>query len=301
MLSLGTMAKDDLEVIPTGLPQLDRLLGTGGYPRKYLTMISGDGGVGKTTIAIQGIKEAQKRGIKVLYVETDYKFVPSYFKSMGVVLDNLKVIQGEVGEDVLHDLVEAASTGKYGLLVLDTVSKITPREEVEKDFDSATIGKQAMLIGRFLRKLKPLANAHNMAVVLLNHERQNIMTQGINTPGGKAIQEDVIVWVRMSHTGEYLKQGGVVIGKRIKAKIWRKNQVAPTEGHETILEVFNGRGFSAVSDIVQDALDKGIITKQGNTFYFGEQKIAVGAGKTREEIENNEVLLEEISVKIKEL
>lgn len=272
----------DIEVIPTGLPQLDRLLGVGGIPRGYLTMYSGAGGVGKTTLAIQTILEAQRLGVKTLYVETDYKFVPKYFKEMGVELTKLKLIQGEIGEDILTKLIEEAGTGKYGLLILDTVSKITPREETEKDFDSQTIGKQAKLIARFLRKLKPLANRHNIAVLLLNHERADIMTGGIKTPGGEAIQEDVIVWVRFSHTGKYLKQGEIVIGKQIKAKIWRKNQVAATEGHEIILDVYPGKGFDPASDILDDLIFKGVVTRDRASFFYEGKKVAHGQEKMRE-------------------
>lgn len=284
----------DVEVIDTGIPALNKLLGVGGYPRKYLTMISGQAGVGKTTIAVQSIIQAQKKGIKTLYIETDYKFIPKYFRDLGVDFNKVTVLQGEVGEVVLEELLKELNEDRYGLVIVDTVSKLTPREEIEKGFDSTTIGKQAMLIGRFLRKLKPLAHDQNLAVVLLNHERENIMTQGITTPGGKAIQEDVVIWVRMSHTGESIKVSNQIIGKRVKAKIWRKNQVAPTEGHEVILEVYNGKGFSVVSDLFQDALDKKIIKKDGQMFFFGEQKLGRGQNQAREAVEKDEKLQEEI-------
>ena len=284
------LTKETIEVVSTGIPAFNRLLGVGGYPKKYLTMISGQAGVGKTTLAIHAIREAQAAGTKTLYVETDFKFVPKYFSEMGVDMKNLTVIQGEVGEDVLQEMVDELETGKYGFCVLDTVSKLTPREEVQKDFDQHTIGKQAMLIGRFLRKLKPLANKHNIAVLLLNHEREDIMAIGkpaIKTPGGKAIQEDVIVWVRMSHTGNNISEGGKVVGKTVKAKIWRKNQVAATEGHEAILEVYAGKGFAAEADLLQDLLDKGVITKDGGSYFYEGEKVAFGQPKLRKWLEEN--------------
>lgn len=277
---------EEIEVVSSGISAFDKLLGCGGYPKQYLTMISGQAGVGKTTLAIHAIREAQKAGLKTLYVETDYKFVPKYFRQMGVAIEQLTVIQGEVGEDILSEMIKEIETGKYGFVILDTVSKLTPREEVEKDFDSHTIGKQAMLIGRFLRKLKPLANQHNLAVLLLNHEREDIMSgygkPSIKTPGGKAIQEDVVIWVRMSHTGENIKQNGVVVGKTVKAKIWRKNQVAPTEGHEALLEVYSGQGFMNEIDQFESELEAGIIVKTGNTYTRNGEKIAVGKDNAKE-------------------
>lgn len=273
---------DKIEVVPTGLPQFDRLLGVGGYPRKYLTMISGAGGVGKTTIAAQSIREAQRLGLKVLYVETDFKFVPSYLKSLGVDLSKLTIIQGEVGEEVLAEMLEELKDGEYQFVVVDTVSKITPLIEAQKaNFDSQTIGQQAKLISRFLRKLKPLANQHNMAVVLLNHERIDIMTSAVKTPGGEAIQEDVVVWVRMSHTGDYLVREGKKVGKKIKARIWRKNQVSATEGQEEILNVIFGAGFDVDADLLAQLLFKGILTKDGSHFYFRGEKICYGEPKAR--------------------
>lgn len=279
-----------LEVIPSGIPQLDKLMGVGGYPRKYLVMLSGQPGSGKTTIAIQSILEAQKRGLETLYVETDYKFVPSYFETLGVNLGLLTVLQEEIGETLLEEVQTELGTGKYALCIIDTVSKITPRSELEKDFDGASIGRQAMLIGRFLRKLKPLANRHNTAVVLLNHERVDFMNNGkIKTPGGEAIQEDVVIWLRLSHTGENILKNGVVVGKRIKAKIWRKNQVAATEGHETVLEVFPGQGFSKTADLLDTAIDKGIITKEGQFYFFSGLKVGRGLNGLREALKDDDL------------
>lgn len=287
-----------IEVVSTGIPAFDRLIGTGGYPRKYLTMLSGNAGVGKTTLAIQGILEAQRSGLRTLYLETDFKLVAKYFADMGVDMKKLTVIQGEVGEEVLAEMIEELETGKYGFCVLDTVSKLTPREEVQKNFDEHTIGKQAMLIGRFLRKLKPLANKHNIAVLLLNHEREDIMAMGkpsIKTPGGKAIQEDVIVWIRLSHTGTNISESGTIVGKTVKAKVWRKNQVAATEGQEALFEVYFGKGFAANADVLQTALDKGIIVKDRAKYFMDGKQIAYGQKEMRK------LMGTEFSDKVKEL
>lgn len=287
-------------VIPTGLPQLDKLTGIGGYPRKYMTMLSGQGGVGKTTLAIQTIKEAQKLGIRTLYVETDYKFVPSYFESLGIDLSKITVIQDEVGETVLTEMVDELRTGKYGLAIVDTISKVTPRSELEKNFDEITIGRQAMLIGRFTRKLKPIANCYNVAVLLLNHERIDFMNNNaIKTPGGVAIQEDVVLWIRLSYKGNLIKSGDTVVGKQIWAKVWRKNQVAATEGKEVMLEVIFGDGFSPVTDLIDDALTNRIIEKKGNSYFLDEERIAVGLPKLREALkgEIGEKIIEFLAAK----
>ena len=281
--------KDELEVISSGLPQMDALLGLGGFPRKFLTMFSGNAGVGKTTIAAQAMAQAQRDGHKVLYVETDFKFVPRYIKSLGVDLSKLTVIQDEVGETVLTEMLEELRTGKYTFFVIDNMTKITPREEIEKDFDSQTIGKQAMLIQRFLRKLKPLCHEHNMAGLLLNHERIDFMNGGkIKTPGGESIQEDCAIWIRLNPTGDYVKIGDRVVGKKIRARVWHKNQVASTEGMQKILEVRMGEGFSATADLLENAIERGIIRKDGGSYYFGDEKIAYGQTKLREWVKTHE-------------
>lgn len=272
----------DIESIPTGIAKLDRLTGIGGYPRRRLTMISGPGGIGKTTIALHTIREAQKLGLRVLYAETDLKIDLHYFENNGVDLSKLDLIQEQIGEDVLESTIEGLSTGKYGLFILDTVSKIATREELEKEIGAETIGKQAKLIGKFLRKLKWLAHLHNIAVVLLNHERQDIMTGAINTPGGKAIQEDVALWIRMKTTTNKIMSGDKQLGKVVKAQVWNKNQVAATEGMTADLNILYGTGFSGDFDLLQDALDKGVITKDKASYFFGGEKVAYGQTAMRE-------------------
>lgn len=271
-----------VDVIPSGIGKLDVLLGVGGYPRKWMVMISGPGGIGKTTIALHGILEAQKLGLSVLYIETDWKLNLSYFENNGVNLKKLDLIQERFGEDVLNLALEAAEKTKYGLIILDTVSKVTPREFFENDVEKSIIGRQAAIVGRFLSRMKPLLNMNNTAMVLLNHERPDFMTGAIKTPGGNAIQEDVAIWIRIKPAQKKIMDGDRQVGKVVKAFVWMKQQLAPREGSVEELHIMFGTGFSATADLLESAIDKGIIKKKGAGFFFRGEKVAHGQTKMRE-------------------
>lgn len=241
------------------------------------------------------MKVAQEEGHKILYVETDYKLIPERFEKMGVDFSKVKVIQEQVGEKVLIKVMEQMATGKYALVVIDTVSKVTPQDEIEKPIDDpATIGKQAVLIGRFLRKLKPLANQHNVAVLLLNHEREKIDTYNpgrpkITVPGGKAITEDVVFWLRLRPTSDVITETihgeKQIVGKNVVARVW-KNQISDTEKMEFPLTILFNTGYDDKFDLLETALARGVITAEGSHYFLDGEKLCYGKPKLQKMFED---------------
>jgi recombination protein RecA len=269
--------------LPTGLSKLDTLLG-GGIPTKKIVEISGPYSVGKSTVALMVVAQAQKAGKPCLWMDVEYSFEVPYATSLGVDCDELDLLQEQYAEDCLDTAEKWAMEHEDGLIVLDAVGGILPRTEAEKEAGAKVIGGQAKLVATFCRKMVPLLAIHNHALLALNHEFTDIMFGNLKTSGGAKLEYHKSIWVRLMKTGSILKQGENKVGEVIDVEI-RKNKLAPTMRQKDSLHLFYGKGFSQEASLFEDAVNKGLFTKKGNTFYFGEMKLGVGATKAREALQ----------------
>lgn len=283
-----------VEAIPTGL-FLDKLTGIGGIPRGFITEIFGDEGVGKSTVCLQAVAAAQKQGLKCLWADVEWSYSPLYATFLGVDNSKLGIIQTAFAEDVLDAIEEAANSGEWDLIVLDSVGGVLPRKEAEKGSDGKTIGGQAGLMARFCRKIVPILKQKNVALIAINHQFVDIMSGRIMQSGGKKLAYHKAISIRLkTKTGVSIKQGDKKVGKIILADVWGKNKVGSTEGMAMEAQIIFGTGFSAAADLLGDAIDKGVITKKGNTYYLGKEKLGIGLGKTRTMLEENPVLTDKV-------
>lgn len=262
-----------VDVLSTGLPQLDRCLGIGGLPFKRIVEISGPWSSGKSTLAQQIVSEAQKKGYECIWFDSEWTWENQYSKSLGVDTSKLGLIQAHVAEDGLDLLLENMSKNKNTVMVIDAIGALHPREEAEKDSGSRTIGAQASLVARFCRKGVPLLSLNNHMLIVLNHEYMEIgaTRPSVKTSGGAKLALHKSIWIRLMRAGTNIKVGDRFTGFDVKVQI-KKNKLAPTEKAECNLEMRYGEGFSKTSDLLNVALEKGIITREGNTFFaFGEK------------------------------
>lgn len=282
------------EFIPTGLPQLDKILG-GGIPLKRITEISGPWSVGKTSVALQAQANAQKLGYECIWIDAEWSWDNLYAKKLGMDTDKLGLLQSRAAEDSLDVLLEYVEKGKDTLIVIDAVGALHPRDEAEKDSGSRTIGSQSALVARFCRKIVPMLWMNNNALIVLNHEYTPIEMQmpgrppTVKTSGGKKLEYHKSIWLRLSRIGMNLKVGEKFVGFKVKAEI-KKNKLADTEKQFAELEFFYNRGFNPTSDLLQDALDAGIITRTGNTFFKGKEKLGMKS-KVAEFMQNETFVL----------
>lgn len=284
---------EELDVIPSGL-FIDKLTGIGGVPRGVVTEVFGDEGVGKSTVCLQLVAAAQKQGLKCLWADVEWSYGAQYAKSLGVDNSKLGLIRETVAEDVLDALEDAVASGKWDLVVLDSVGGILPRAEAEKGSEGKTIGGQAGLMAKFCRKVVPALYNTNTALVVINHQFIDIMSGKILTSGGKKLSYHKSLSIRLKvNTKVAVKQGDRKVGKVVIGEV-RKNKLAATEGLEAEGILVFGTGFSASADLMQEAIDKGFLKKTGNTFYFGDLKLGIGLSKVRKMIEDDPVLAEKI-------
>lgn len=273
------------DVIPTGLPQLDRALGIRGIPTKRITEISGSWSVGKTTLALSIVAEAQKKDMGVIWMDAEWSWDDSYAKKLGVDTAKMGLLQHRYAESALDQLLEYVEKGKNSLLVIDSVGGLHPKDEAEKDSGERTIGAQAGLVARFCRKIVPMLAINNNALLVINHEYVPIMSMGgrptVKTSGGAKLEYHKSIWIRLQRAGKNLNQGEDRIGFVVNAEI-RKNKMADTMNDVAELELYYGLGFSPTSDLFAMALDKGIIEKRGNRYFFGENVLGTGVTKAKE-------------------
>lgn len=283
------------EVIPTGFSSLDKILGVGGIPFRKLTEVSGAFSVGKSTLGMMLVAEAQKMKINTLWADAEYSWDEEYAKTLGIDNDKMSLCQARFAEDILDDIEGWANTNKNSLIVLDSVGGLLPRAEGEKGAEGRVIGGQAKLIATFCRKIVPILAINNIALVVLNHELVDLMSGKLMTSGGAKLGYHKSLWLRLRKANKRVMQSDTQIGDVIEVEI-RKNKLASTLKQSTELTLIYGEGFAKGADLMQEALDKGVIEKRGNTFFLGEEKLVTGLPKLRELFKD-----EEFTNKIKEL
>lgn len=265
---------NDVQVIPSGLG-VDRITGIGGFPKKRITEIFGESSLGKSTVCLQLVANAQKQGNKCLWADVEWSYDLQYAKSLGVDNSKLGLIQEQLAEDVLDAIEEAIASKKWDLIIVDSIGGLLPRAEAEKTAGEKTIGGQAGLIARFCRKTVPLLVLNDVALVVINHSFTDIMSGKIKTSGGAKLEYHKSLSIRLKQKqGVALKSGDTKVGKVVIAEV-RKNKLAPTEGQMCDMQLLFGSGFSVSADLLQDALDKKVIEKKGNTYYMGDEKLGM--------------------------
>ena len=261
---------ENIKFIETGL-FTDRI--TGGIPRGKIMMISGQPSVGKSTLAFQMIEAAQKQGLKCLFADVEWAYDARYAAVLGVDNSKLGIIQERLAEDILDALEKEIETGKWDLVVIDSMGALSSRQEVEKDSGSKIIGAQAGLVARFIRKIVPVLAIENVSLICLTHEFIDLMTGKIMASGGMKLNYHASQHIRLKiKFGVTLKQGDKFVGKVVVAEL-KKDKVGGNERMEADGQLIFHCGFSKQADLVEEALRKGVLTKTGNTHFFGEEKI----------------------------
>lgn len=266
---------NDIQVLPTGI-FLDNLTGIGGLPRGRIVEFWGDQDTGKSSAALQTVVAAQKAGLKCLYVDIEFSLSTDYAAGLGVDMDKLMVLREGTAEEYI-DAVEAfVKDGKFDVIVLDSIGDLSSRVSQEKAAGEKTIGVQASLMGTFSRHIAPYVALNKILFIGVNHARTEIMgiyAGKIYQMGGKKWSEKKKLSIRFREKSTTaLTSGDKVVGRIIKVSV-SKNHVGNTKDKEMEVRLLNGLGFSTSADLLQDAIDRGVFTRTGNTFFFASEKI----------------------------
>lgn len=270
----------ELSFVSTGLPALDKICG-GGIPLKRVSVISGPPAQGKSTIALMAIAEAQKAGYKTVWLDSEYSADLSYMKRCGIDLDELDLIQPEHADEGLDLLEDYLRKNKRVVAVIDSIGGLLPRQEQEKSSSEKTIGAQAGLVSKFIRKTVPLLAVNDSALICITHEFTDIMSGKIKVSGGQKMEYHASLHFRLKPKfGVVLKVGDKHVGKIVVAQI-KKTKLGPNENQEADLQFLYESGFNTAADIIENAKEK-LFEKRGQFYYWGDEKIARGENGLRE-------------------
>ncbi|MCX7800544.1 MAG: recombinase RecA [Fimbriimonadales bacterium] len=301
IMRLGDGQRVAVDAIPTGSMSLDMALGIGGVPRGRITEIYGTESSGKTTIALHVVAEAQKRGGLALFVDAEHALDTEYARALGVDVDRLYISQPSTGEEALEIMDAVVKSGAVDVVVLDSVAALVPKAEIEGEMGDSFVGVQARMMSQALRKLGGNLNKSNTAAIFINQLREKIGVMYGNpetTPGGRALK----FWasVRMEvRRGEAIKSGAEQIGARTKVKIV-KNKVAPPF-RSCEFDILFGQGISRAGDLLDIATARGVVTKAGTYYNYGDLRLGQGRDNARAYLEQHPETFEAIDAKVRQM
>jgi len=299
VVRLGQSTRLNVDAISTGSIALDMALGVGGIPRGRITEIYGTESSGKTTIALQTVAQAQKKGGTCAYVDVEHAIDPEYARKLGVDVDNLFISQPTTGEEALDIMDALIRSSAIDVVCLDSVAALVPKSELEGDMGDSHMGVHARLMSQALRKVAGSINRTNTAAIFINQLRQKIGVMFGNpetTSGGMALKYYASVRLEVRRT-ETVKNGADAVGARIKVKVV-KNKVAPPF-RQAEFDIMFGKGISRSGSMLDMGVDMGIIHKAGAYFSFGDIRLGQGRENARNFLEDNEALMDEIEGRIR--
>ncbi len=300
VMRLGERNELNIDTIPTGCLSLDIALGIGGLPRGRVIEIYGPESSGKTTLCQHVIAEAQKQGGVAAFVDVEHALDPSYAEKCGVEVDDLYVSQPDTGEQALEITEALVRSGAVDIVVVDSVAALVPRAEIEGEMGDSHMGLQARLMSQALRKLSGTVKQSNCMLIFTNQLRHKIgvmFGSPETTTGGMALRFYASVRVDIRRI-QAIKDSGEVIGNRTKVTI-KKNKVAPPF-RVCEFDIMYNQGISKSGDILDIAVDQGIVDKRGAFYSYGEQRLAQGRENAKTFLEANPELMFTIENKARE-
>ena len=292
-------ASKDIKVIPTGSISLDTATGIGGVPRGRIVEIYGPESSGKTTLTLHIIAEAQKSGGAAAFIDVEHALDPIYAKNLGVNTNDLLISQPDDGEQALEITEALIRSGELDVLVIDSVAALVPKAELEGLMGDSHMGLQARLMSQAMRKLTGIVSKSNTSVIFINQIRHKIgvmFGSPETTTGGNALKFYASLRLEIRRKAQ-LKDGDRVIGNRTVVKV-AKNKLAPPFT-KVEFDILYGQGISYEGDIIEKALEGGIINQAGSWFSFNNEKIAQGRENLRTLLRDNSKLKTSIESQVR--
>ena len=301
VMKLGdNSANMNVETVPTGSLSLDIALGLGGLPKGRIIEVYGPESSGKTTVALHCVAEVQKRGGIAGFIDAEHALDPVYARNIGVDIDNLYISQPDCGEQALEITETMVRSGAVDIVVVDSVAALVPKAEIDGDMGDSHVGLQARLMSQALRKLTAVISKSNCIVIFINQLREKVGVMFGNpetTTGGRALKFYSSVRLDVRRTVS-LKQGGEIVGNHVRVKVV-KNKIAPPF-REAEFDIMFGQGISREGDVLDLAVNAGIVNKSGAWYAYEGDKIGQGRENAKTYIHENPAFFDMLEAKVRD-
>jgi len=300
ILRLGSKeAVVPVAVISTGSIAVDAAMGIGGFPRGRISEIYGPESSGKTTIALQVVAEAQKKGGMAAFIDVEHALDPIYARKLGVDVDNLLVSQPDYGEQALEITGALIASGSIDVLVVDSVAALVPKAELDGEMGDSHMGLQARLMSQALRKLTGVVSRSKTCLIFINQIREKIGVMFGNpetTTGGRALKFYASVRVDIRRIAA-IKDGENVVGNRTKVKVVKNKLAAPFR--EAEFDIIYGEGISKEGDLMDLGLVQNLIEKSGSWFSYKGERIGQGRENAKQFLRDNPDIRQQLETEVR--
>jgi recombination protein RecA len=299
VMRMGDRERVKIPSISTGSLGLDIALGVGGLPRGRIVEIYGPESSGKTTLTLQVIAEAQKKGGTCAFVDAEHALDPIYAEKLGVNVDDLIVSQPDTGEQALEVTDMLVRSNAVDVLVVDSVAALTPKAEIEGEMGDHHVGLQARLMSQALRKITGNIKHANCLVIFINQIRMKIGVMFGNpetTTGGNALKFYSSIRLDIRRIGS-VKEGEEIIGNETRVKVV-KNKVAPPF-KQAEFQILYGGGINRLGEVIDHGVKLGLIEKSGAWYSYQDNKIGQGKNNVVKYLQENEKIAKVVESQIR--
>lgn len=294
IMKFGDTKKVDVDSISTSCLSIDLALGIGGVPRGRIIEIYGPESSGKTTLAQHIVAEVQKTGGIAAFVDAEHALDPDYAAKVGINIKEMLISQPDTGEQALEIVETLVRSNAVDVVVIDSVAALVPQKEIEGDMGDSHMGLQARLMSQALRKLTSAIAKSKTLVIFINQIRHKIgvfFGSPETTTGGNALKFYASVRIEVRRSAQ-IKQGERIIGNRVKCKIVKNKVAAPFKTCE--FDIMYNEGISISGDLLDLGVKYDVITKLGNSYTYGEEKLGVGREKAKTTIKDDKKMIQRI-------
>lgn len=290
--------KDD--IVSTGIMGLDIALGVGGIKKGSIVEIYGPESGGKTTLALQLCKQYQKEK-PVLYIDTERTLTKETIEGMGIKEKNFYLMHVDNLEKALGTCKTVAQSATFSAIVIDSLAGLAPRAQIDGDIGDSHVGLSARIMSDGMSVLTSILDDSSCTLIVINQIRENVGVMFGNpekVTGGRALKYYASVRLDVRRI-ESLKQGGEVIGNRTRVKVVKNKLAAPFK--EVEFDIMFGHGISVEGDILDQAVEKEVITKCSSWYLYDGNKIGQGRENAKQYLKNNPTECKKIVTKLKKV
>ena len=301
IMRLGEDRTMDVETISTGSLSLDIALGAGGLPMGRIVEIYGPESSGKTTLTLQVIAAAQRKGKTCAFIDAEHALDPVYAKKLGVDIDNLLCSQPDTGEQALEICDALARSGAVDVIIVDSVAALTPKAEIEGEIGDSHMGLAARMMSQAMRKLAGNLKQSNTLLIFINQIRMKIGVMFGNpetTTGGNALKFYASVRLDIRRIGA-IKEGDEVVGSETRVKVVKNKIAAPFKQAE--FQIMYGEGINSRGELVDLGVKHKMIEKAGAWYSYNGEKIGQGKANACNFLKENPAIAAELDKKLRDL